>query len=206
MPQTTPTTTDLTPTARAVATLVRTVRDDQLHAPTPCPDMSVATLLDHLHGLAAAFRVAAAKSVPPGGSQAPHPAAENLTKDWRESVPAVLDELAAAWTDPGAWEGMTEAGGLELPGGIAGVIALDEIVLHGWDLAVATGQDFRPDDAAVAVCLEFTASMSGPGQEEGRQGLFGPVVPVPADAPAFERALGFAGRDPRWTPGLTAGR
>ncbi|MBW0104041.1 TIGR03086 family metal-binding protein, partial [Pseudonocardia sp. KRD291] len=185
MPETTTPAIDLTPTARAVAALVRAVRDDQLDAPTPCLDMTVATLLDHLHGLAGAFRDAAAKSVPPGGSQAPRPSAEDLVADWRESVPAVLDELAAAWTDPGAWEGMTEAGGLELPGGIAGVVALDEIVLHGWDLAAATGQDFRPDDAAVAVCLEFTGSMSGPGQEESRQGLFGPVVPVPDDSPTL---------------------
>ncbi|MET0190582.1 MAG: TIGR03086 family metal-binding protein [Pseudonocardia sediminis] len=200
MPETTTPTIDLTPTARAVAELVRTVRDDQLAAPTPCPDMTVATLLDHLHGLAGAFRDAATKTVPPGGSQSPQPSAEDLVPDWREAVPAVLDELAAAWTAPGAWEGMTQAGGLDLPGEVAGVVALDEIVLHGWDLAVATGRDFRPDDAAVAVVLEFTSSMSGPGQEEGRQGLFGPVVDVPGDAPAFERALGYSGRDPRWTP------
>ncbi|MDN5919356.1 MAG: TIGR03086 family metal-binding protein [Pseudonocardia sp.] len=192
-------TTDLMPTAHAVAALVRAVRDDQLDAPTPCPDMTVAALLDHLHGLAVAFRDAAAKSVPPGGSTAPVPSAENLVSDWRESVPAVLGELAAAWAVPEAWTGMTQAGGLELPGEIAGVVALDEIVLHGWDLAAATGQDFRPDDAAVAVCLEFTASISGPGQEVDRHGLFGPVVAVPEGAPAFERALGYAGRDPNWT-------
>jgi hypothetical protein len=32
------------------------------------------------------------------------------------------------------------------------------------------------------------------------EGLFGPVVPVPADAPLFDRLLGQTGRDPRWTP------
>lgn len=200
MDQGPPASIDLTPTARAVAGLVAGVRDDQLAAPTPCPDMTVGTLLDHLHGLAGAFRDAARKSLPPGGTQAPTASAQNLVAGWREDIPAVLDDLAAAWTDPGAWQGMTEAGGVTLPGEVAGVVALDEIVLHGWDLAAATGQDFHPDPDAVAACLEFTASMSAPGQEQSRQGLFGPVVPVPDDAATFDRVLGFAGRDPRWTP------
>lgn len=190
---------DLTPAASAVAAVVAGVRDDQLGAPTPCPDMNVAALLDHLHGLAWAFTAAAEKS-PEAATTVPHADAGSLTPVWRQEIPARLTTLARAWTVPDAWTGMTAAGGLELPGEIAGTVALDEIVLHGWDLAVATGQTFRPDDASVEAVYGFTAAMSAPGQEAGREGLFGPVVDVPGDAPTFERALGYAGRDPRWTP------
>ncbi len=191
---------DLTPATAAVAAVVAGVRDDQLDARTPCPDMTVATLLDHLHGLAWAFTAAAEKAVDAGSSPAPQADGNALVAAWREEIPARLATLARAWADPQAWTGMTAAGGLELPGELAGTIGLDEVVLHGWDLAVATGQDFRPDDASVAAVYGFTSAMSAPGQEAGRQGLFGPVVAVAEDAPQFERALGFAGRDPHWTP------
>lgn len=127
---------------------------------------------------------------------APSADAAHLVADWRTAIPARLDALAQAWREPAAWEGFTAAGGLDLPADVAGVIALDELVLHGWDLAVATGRPFTPDDDAVAV-LEFTDAMSAPGQEASREGLFGPVVAVPADVPPFDRALGNSGRDPR---------
>ncbi|MEQ3549989.1 TIGR03086 family metal-binding protein [Pseudonocardia nematodicida] len=195
-----PTTTiDLSPTARAVSAVVTGIRDDQLGDPTPCPEMSVAALLDHLHGLAWAFRVAAEKS-PEASSAAPHARAEDLAPDWRTAIPERLDTLAVAWQQPSAWTGQTEAGGMTMPADVAGTVALDELVLHGWDLAVATGQEFTPDGEAVGVVLGFTESMSVPGQETSREGLFGPVVAVRADAPTFDRALGFSGRDPHWTP------
>ena len=70
--------------------------------------------------------------------------------------------------------------------------------MHGWDLAVATGQTFDPDPDALQACYEFTLAAAEPGAP--RDGLFGPIVAVPDDAPLLDRASGLAGRDPAWTP------
>jgi uncharacterized protein (TIGR03086 family) len=115
-------------------------------------------------------------------------------------LPRRLEELAEAWSAPSAWEGLTEAGGVTMPAEVMGVVALDELVLHGWDLARATGQPYAVDPVSAAAVLEFAAETAQPEQAHLREGLFGPVVPVPADAPVFDRALGLAGRDPAWAP------
>jgi uncharacterized protein (TIGR03086 family) len=95
---------------------------------------------------------------------------------------------------------MTKAGGVDLPGEIAGLVVLDEVLLHGWDLARATGQGYVVTDEEARAVLPFvTPEESDPGGAD-REGLFGPVVPVPADASLFDRVLGFAGRDPHWRP------
>lgn len=195
---------DLDPAAREVAGLLDGVSDDQLGDPTPCADTPVAALLDHLMGLSLAFTWAARKTPPPeGGATAPGlgpAAAEHLDPRWRDQLPRRLTDLVAAWCDPAAWEGMTQAGGVTLPAEVMGVVALDELVLHGWDLARATGQAFACDPASTEAVLAFTRESAQPEQASNREGLFGPVVDVPEDAPAFDRALGFAGRDPGWTP------
>jgi uncharacterized protein (TIGR03086 family) len=195
---------DLDPAARDVARLLEGVTDDQLDDPTPCADTTVAALLDHFMGLSLAFTWAARKTTATeGGSDQPGPgaaAAANLDPDWRAVLPKRLSELTVAWRDPKAWEGTTEAGGVTMPAEVMGVVALDELVLHGWDLARATGQPFSPDPASTAAVLAFTAESAKPEQAASREGLFGPVVDVPDDAPPFDRALGLAGRDPAWTP------
>ena len=187
------TTLDLAPSAAEVARVVANVRDDQLADPTPCAGMSVAALLDHLVGLTAAFRMAAAKVRPEGGPSAD---AANLAPDWRTRLPAQLDALATAWRAPEAWDGMTEAGGVQLPAAVMGVVALNEVLVHGWDLAVATGQEYRPDPASVRTCLEMVGDRTDATDEP--EGLFGPVVPVPDGAPPFDRLLGQTGRDRGW--------
>ena len=83
------------------------------------------------------------------------------------------------------------------------MVALDELVLHGWDLARATGQTYTGDKPSLEAVLAFTAAMSEPENLDSREGLFGPVVEVPEDAPTLDRALGFAGRDPAWTSPAT---
>lgn len=55
-------TVDLGPATRETARVVFDVDDDQLADRTPCPDYTVADLLDHIRGLAAAFAGAARKT------------------------------------------------------------------------------------------------------------------------------------------------
>ena len=195
---------DLQPAATEVARLLDGVTDDHLAGPTPCPEYPVAALLDHLLGLSLAFTWAARKTPETAnggtGSGPGSATAEHLDPRWRTLLPQRLDELVAAWREPAAWDGMTEAGGVRLPAEVMGAVALDELVLHGWDLARATGQPFTCDPASTAVVLAFTGASAQPEEAAGRAGLFGPVVDVPENAPPFDRALGFAGRDPGWTP------
>jgi uncharacterized protein (TIGR03086 family) len=191
----TTTTPDLAPQAAEVARVVAAVRDDQLTDPTPCAGTPVAGLLDHLVGLTLAFRLAADRQPQPA---APSAAAAALPADWRDRLPRQLDELVTAWRDPAAWVGDAEAGGVTMPAPEMAVVALDELVVHGWDLAVATGQPYRADEAGVRACLGFVSQVSGEGQE-APPGLFGPPVPVPAGASPLDRLLGLTGRDPGWS-------
>jgi uncharacterized protein (TIGR03086 family) len=196
---------DLDPAAREVIRLLDGVAADHLTGPTPCAGTSVAALLDHLMGLSLAFTWAARKAPPAqGGGPGPgRPTAAHLDPEWRTVLPRRLGELVEAWRDPAAWDGATEAGGVRMPAERMGVVALDELVLHGWDLARATGQPFQCDSASTAAVLAFTTDSARPENLANREGLFGSVVDVSEDAPAFDRALGFAGRDPAWIPKST---
>jgi uncharacterized protein (TIGR03086 family) len=187
---------DLAPQAAEVARVVAGVRDDQLTAPTPNADMPVAGLLDHLVGLTYAFRLTAEKRPLSG---APRASAEDLPADWRTRLLEQLNALVAAWREPAAWEGVAEAGGARMPAGAMGVVALNEILVHGWDLAVATGQQYRADPASAQACLDFAVDFAS-SAPEARNGIYGPVVEVRDDAPVFDRLLGWTGRDPGWRP------
>ncbi|MFD5453381.1 TIGR03086 family metal-binding protein [Streptomyces sp. NPDC003470] len=188
---------DLGPQTRIVARLAEGVSDASLGDPTPCPDLAVRNLLGHLTGLAAAFLDAARKDLGARTDTAPDASVPDIGPGWREELPKVLDALADAWRDPEAWTGMTRAGGIDLPGAVAGAVAADELVIHAWDLARATGQEYTPDPAALQVSHGF---LSAAAEESDRgDGIFGPVVPVPVDAPLLDRAVGLSGRDPGWT-------
>jgi uncharacterized protein (TIGR03086 family) len=191
---------DLGPAAQQLASLLDGVADEALDAPTPCPDYRLGDLVEHVGGLALAFTAAARKATDdPASQRAPSGDGSQLPDDWRTRIPRDLDALAEAWRDPSAWTGTTQVGGGEFPGEQAGLFALDEIVLHGWDVARACGQEYDVDEASLEVLHGFLAEFSRPGQEAFRTGLFGPVVEVPADAPLLDRVIGMAGRDPAWS-------
>ncbi|MCD7437875.1 TIGR03086 family protein [Streptomyces lincolnensis] len=186
---------DLGPQTRVIAHLAAAVTDEQLADPTPCPDLAVRNLLGHLLGLSVAFRDAGRKDLGATTDTDPGSSVPDIGPGWREELPKVLDELAGAWRDPAAWTGMTRAGGVDLPGEVAAAVAVDELVVHGWDLARATGQEYEPDPAALRASYAFLQACVG---DPSRDEIFGPIVPVPDDAPLLDRAAGLSGRDPGW--------
>jgi uncharacterized protein (TIGR03086 family) len=194
------TTVDLDPAARRMTELIRGVPDDALGGATPCPDYALGDLVEHVGGLTVAFTDAARKDMGETTAHAPSGDVSRLTHDWRERIPRDLTAMAAAWRDPGAWSGRTRAGGIEIPGEVAGLVALDELVIHGWDVARASGQPYEVDPPTLEAVHGFVAQFSAPGQEAARAGLFGPVVHVPDGAPLLDRVVGLAGRDPAWSP------
>jgi uncharacterized protein (TIGR03086 family) len=188
---------DLGAPAAEITRLAAGIRDDQLSLPTPCPGTDVAAMLAHLIGLSIAFRDGAAKIIGPTTTTAPAPEHEKLVDDWRDQLPLRVQELAEAWRDPAAWEGETTVGGATMPAAIMGVVGNSELVVHGWDLAVSTGQAYHPAQANLEASFGFVSNT--PDDPDVRRGLFGPVVIVPDDAPLLDRTLAFSGRSPAWT-------
>jgi uncharacterized protein (TIGR03086 family) len=192
---------DLGPAAQRMADLLRGIPDELLGGPTPCPEYTLGDLIDHIGGLTPAFTAAANKTTPADATGKAEGDASRLTDDWRTRISRDLETLAEAWRDPEAWTGMTRAGGFDLPGEVAGMVALGELVVHGWDVARASGQDYDSDPASLEAVHGFVLQWSGPEQEAAREGMFGPPVEVPEDAPLLDRGIGLTGRDPAWSPG-----
>lgn len=184
---------DLAPAASELGRLVRSTEAGDLQRPTPCAEWTVADLLTHIRGFAAASAAAASRRPFAGDEPVMN---DPLGDDWRQELPNRLSELAAAWANPAAWAGKTEAAGIQAPAGVAGNAALQELLLHGWDLARATERPFRPDHASVTACLDFLASLSA----EDRSQPFAAAVELSSGSTDLERLLAIGGRSPKWAP------
>ncbi|MGA5298907.1 TIGR03086 family metal-binding protein [Nucisporomicrobium flavum] len=134
-----------------------------------------------------------------GGSDVRLPAVGDVDADpvaaWQahcDAVQAVLDDPAT----PGRTLSNPHIGELPLDQAIDRFYTTD-VFLHTWDLARATGQDDRLDPEFCAMLL---AGMEPLDEMLRASGQYGPRVPVPAEADAQTRLIGFIGRDPFWTP------
>jgi uncharacterized protein (TIGR03086 family) len=190
---------DLRPAARQMAEILAAVPDDALDAPTPCAGMTVGQLIGHVDGFAQVFTLSARKDLGPMTATPPAPDDAPLEPGWQGRAADHLAELGEAWQADEAWEGMTQAGGVDLPGGAAGRVVLDELIVHGWDIARSTGQPFEADDAYLLEVEAAVGQLRG-GNDGAIPGLFGPAVALPAGASPLERVLALTGRDPSWTP------
>ena len=72
-------------------------------------------------------------------------------------------------------------------------IAFSDSLLHGWDLAKATGQDTTMPTGLAEAAYQ---TIHGKFTDEQRKGVFKPEIQVPDDAPAQDRLLAYTGRAP----------
>jgi uncharacterized protein (TIGR03086 family) len=173
---------------------VAAVRPDQWTNVSPCEKWTARDVVDHIVAMHGYMLRPVGRSLPPAEGDA-------LT-DFRTARAAVEEVLA----DPelAAQQADTPAGRMTVAEQIDQVVS-DDLVLHGWDLAKATGQDDAMDPADVDRLWAATSAIPpdlmeryrtpgafGPGVE-----VFGPEVAVPEDAPLQDRLLGLIGRNPR---------
>ncbi|MGW5644010.1 TIGR03086 family metal-binding protein [Saccharopolyspora sp. NPDC003752] len=187
----------LTRAAASLREIVRNIKPDQLDAPTPCAEYDVRKLVNHLLFWGPSLEAAARKETVPPPAEAEQDL--DLTGgDWAADLVALLDRTAGSWSEPAAWEGTTHMGGsTELPASLVGGMIVVELVVHGWDLAKATGQRVAPDDDV----LDYVHGEVAKTADQGREmGVYDTEVTVPASASTLDRILGMTGRNPAWTP------
>jgi uncharacterized protein (TIGR03086 family) len=191
---------DLGPAARRLTELITGADDAELGAPTPCPSYTLGDLIEHVGGLALAFTAAASKEGGPQAEMQPSGDASRLGHGWRTRIPRDLTALAQAWQKPGAWTGTTRIAATDTPAVMAGLAVADELVVHGWDIARATGQPYACEPVLVEAARSFLAQFASPDAPAGPDVAFGPSRELPAGAPLLDRVIALSGRDPTWEP------
>ena len=152
-----------------------------LDTPTGCEGWNVGTLIDHMIDTQRYFAATAR------GEEAslPDPSPPSLIgDDPAGAYAAATKETLRAFGEPGV---------LEKTGPSIGIAFVDQLV-HGWDLATATGQDATmPDDLAAAAFSMIDGRLT---DEQRQGGGFKPAVAVPPSAPVQDKLVGYTGRQP----------
>ncbi|MGR6973454.1 TIGR03086 family metal-binding protein [Streptomyces cynarae] len=181
--------------AAEAARVARGVRAELLSEPTHCTGWDVRALVNHWvlytsHGLQ---HRALRKQLPE------ELIARDFTADpgWARGYAEQLDRAVAAWDDPAVWEGEIDLGMAKMPAEELARMLVKELAVHGWDVATATGQEYRISEGAARLVLDVVETH---GDLYRQYDGFADPVPVPGDAPVFERALAASGRNPRQTP------
>lgn len=192
--------------AVALATaVIERVAPNQLGNPTPCDDLDVAGLLGHL--VVVLRRVAAlGRADDPFGAGVMAPVEGDFPAAWMAAARAVEE----AWAEDAVLDRTMRLPWAERSGAAMLVSYLNEVTVHTWDLATATGQ--RPAWDPQIVSLAFDGIRFLPGENRAamfealRAGLppeqrnfadpFADAVPVPDDAPLIDRLVAWNGRRP----------
>lgn len=168
--------------------LASEVRADQWDAATPCARWNVGQLLAHMVGGPDSFG-AIVEGLPMPTEEATVTAVEVAAK-----YHLAADRAMGGLRVPGAIDRVFEPPWGASPGRLLAGFLLIETIVHGWDLARATGQTATFAADAVTAALEIARASTDEAVRSPE--FFGPVVDVPADAAPLEQLVAFLGRTP----------
>jgi uncharacterized protein (TIGR03086 family) len=173
----------------ATGRIVDGVAADRWHAATPCADWDARALVNHLvSGNMWAAELAAGGTIEGVGSRLD---GDLLGSDPAASFTESALAAAAAFRMPGALDAPCAVSYGPVPGSVYAGHRFLDVLVHGWDLAVATGQDYALDPDLIQACQQVIE----PQLEAFRSaGALAPEVAVPADAGVQTRFLALLGR------------
>ena len=173
----------------ATGRIVARITPNQLSAPTPDGEWDVRALLNHVvAGNLWAAELAAGKTIDEVGDRLD---GDVLGDDPAAAYDASAKLAADVFAAPGALDAPCAVSYGPVPGSVYAGHRFLDVLIHGWDLAVATGQDTTLDPALVDALLEVIE----PQAEMLRaSGAFGPAVETAPDADAQTRLLAVLGR------------
>jgi len=196
--------------ARALATVgdvIGNVRPDQLDDRTPCPDYDVRTLFGHLVGVLERVTLMGRGENP---FQAPDRVTDLADDAWLPAWADAAQRVTDAWADDISLVRVVHLPWAQESGALTLASYCNEVTVHTWDLATATGQHPAWDDEVIATAWDSFRGMPG----EGRAEMFAELkadfpedyrtspdpwvdaVPVPDDAPLIDRLVAWNGRRP----------
>jgi uncharacterized protein (TIGR03086 family) len=175
---------------------IANVHPDQWSNPSPCAGWTARDVVAHIVDMHGVMQRPLNRE--PRTAPAVTDDAAGAFAAARADVEAVLDDPDLAHT-----QCETPSGTMTAAQQIDEVVS-DDLVLHGWDLARATGQRETIDPEDVDRLWASTRAIPADLMEKYRTpGAFGPgievygaEVPVPESAPLQDRLLGLVGRDP----------
>ena len=174
---------------RTALTWVRTLADgvpaDRLADPTPCAEWDVRGMLGHLVATVDRLRV-----IGEGGDPQTTPrVVEGVADDgWTDALIAAEDKMAAVWADDAVLDELVTVPWGRVPGRAAVWGYIREALVHGWDLAVATGQSPEADPVTAEAALAETKRVMPAEPRGGPIPFAAPVAPRPGAGPTEQLA------------------
>jgi uncharacterized protein (TIGR03086 family) len=161
-------------------TISNVARASDLDAATPCEEWKLRDLLNHMLDTQHYFISAArGEDASPPGQSPPDLLSDNPKADFEGARNEVLNVYGQ--------EGVIDKTGPALG------IAFADMLIHGSDVARATGQD---DTMPAGLADAAYDVIHGRFTEEQRKGVFKPELPLGDGATAQQRLLAYTGRQP----------